>query len=283
VLPYSGLSITGRRRRAAGFEGRGSAHAGLLRALAGLGLLLACAPQSWASAECQLAFDRWAKRSGELVRTVREGENLDADARGACVPTEAVRTHLLDGLARAHVLCAEASPSDQTAQQTRTMLGINQSFIASLGVCRSDSAEAGAGWVTKAAPEKPRIAAPPPPPPKPEPAAPPPPPPKPVAAAPVPAPRPATPPPSPPCLEVLRGQDDQFSLVNRRCPGHTVLAVVETRAAGGETVCRGYAISQILAVRAPKATPPRVNHECVLSQGPCNKDRLGTMFPECDW
>jgi hypothetical protein len=283
VLPYSGLSIVG--RLAANFEGRGSAHAGLLRALAGLGLL-ACAPQAWANAECQLAFDRWAKRSGELVRTVRESENPDADARGACVPTEAVRTHLLDGLARAHVLCAEALPSDQTAQHTRTMLGINQSFIASLGVCRSNSAEAGAGWVTKAAPapEKPRIVAPPPPPPKPVLAAPPPPPPKPVAAAPIPAaPKPATPPPSPRCLEVLHGQDDQYSLVNRGCPGHIVLAVIETRAAGGETACRGYAINQTLAVRAPKATPPRVNHECILSQGPCNQDRLGNMFPECDW
>jgi hypothetical protein len=274
----------GQRRRAAGFDGRGSAQAGLLRALAGFGLLLACAPQAWASAECQLAFDRWAKRSGELVRTVREGENPDANARGACVPTEAVRTHLLDGLARAHVLCAEASPSDQTAQQTRTMLGINQSFIASLGVCRSDSSEAGAGWVTKAAPEKPRIVTPPPLPPKPVLVAPPPPPPKPVAAAPVPAaPRPVTTPPSPRCLEILHGQGDQYSLVNQGCPGHIVLAVIETRAAGGETVCRGYTISQALAVRAPKAAPPRVNHECVLSQGQCNQDRLGNMFPECDW
>ena len=275
MLPDSGLSIARLRRCAAGSQGGSSAHAGLLRALAGLGLLLACAPQAWANAECQLAFDRWAKRSGELVRTVQQGENPGADGRGACVPTEAVRTHLLDGLARAHVLCAEASPSDQAAQQTRTLLGINQSFIASLGVCRSDNPEAGAGWVTKAAPapEKPRVVAPPPQPPKP------------VAAAPVPAgPRPATtPPPSPPCLEVLRGQDDQYAFVNRRCPGHTVLAVIETRAAGGETVCRGYAISQTLAVRAPKTTPPRVNHECVLSQGACNKDRLGDMFPECDW
>jgi hypothetical protein len=81
----------------------------------------------------------------------------------------------------------------------------------------------------------------------------------------------------------LRGQDDQYSFVNRRCPGHTVLAVIEVRGASGETVCRGYAISQTLAVRAPKATPPRLNHECVLSQGPCNKSRLGDMFPECDW
>ncbi len=289
MLPDSGLNIAGRRRRAAGFEGRGSAHAGLRRALAGFGLLLAFAPQAWASVECQLAFDRWAKRSGELVRAVRQSESPGGDARGACVPTEAVRTHLLDGLARAHVLCAEASPSDQTAQQTRTLLGINQSVIASLGVCRSESADAGAGWVTKAAPapEKPKVVAPPPPPPPPKPvvAAPPPAPPRPVAAAPVPAgPRPATPPPSPPCLEVFRGQDDQYAFVNRRCPGHTVLAVIETRGASGETVCRGYAISQTLAVRAHKATtPPRVNHECVLSQGPCNKDRLGDMFPECDW
>jgi hypothetical protein len=276
--------MAGRRRRAARFEGRSSAHAGLKRALAGFALLLAFAPQAWASVECRLAFDRWAKRSSELVRAVRQGESPGGDGRGACVPNEAVRTHLLDGLARAHVLCAEASPSDQTAQQTRTLLGINQSFIASLGVC-SEGPNAGDGWVTKAAPapEKPRIVAPPPP--KPVVAAPPPAPPKPIAAAPVPAgPRPAAPPPpSPPCLEVLRGQDHQYAFVNRRCPGHTVLAVIETRGASGETVCRGYAISQTLAVRVPTATPPRINHECVMSQGPCNKSRLGDMFPECDW
>jgi hypothetical protein len=28
---------------------------------------------------------------------------------------------------------------------------------------------------------------------------------------------------------------------------------------------------------------PRINYECVASLGGCNKDRLGDMFPECDW
>ena len=78
-------------------------------------------------------------------------------------------------------------------------------------------------------------------------------------------------------------QNDSVALVNRRCRGHTVLAVIETPGAGGETVCRGYSINYTLAVRAPGARPPRVNYECIAGQGACNKDRLGDMFPECDW
>jgi hypothetical protein len=81
---------------------------------------------------------------------------------------------------------------------------------------------------------------------------------------------------------VARTQNDTFALVNHRCRGHTVLAVIETKSASGETLCKGYAIGQSQAVRSSSA-PPRVNYECVLSQGPCNKDRLGDMFPECDW
>jgi hypothetical protein len=59
--------------------------------------------------------------------------------------------------------------------------------------------------------------------------------------------------------------------------------VIETRGAGGETVCKAYSINQSLAVRTSGKAPPRINHECVLSQGPCNKGRLENMFPECDW
>jgi hypothetical protein len=95
--------------------------------------------------------------------------------------------------------------------------------------------------------------------------------------------------PTPPCLEIVAAQSvspeqgGNFALVNRRCRGHTVLAVIETQAATGETVCTGHTIGQGLAVRAPLATPPRINYECVSGQGSCTKERLGDMFPECDW
>lgn len=240
-------------------------------ALAVLCLLLALAPLARANTECRLSFERWVKQSATSVRAAPQGSG----GRGGCIPTEAARKELLDELARTRTLCTE-SPSDPSAGQVRTLLNINRSFIASLAICDADSADGGAGWGAKPAPvaEKPLIAAPPPAPPLPVVVAPPPPaPPKPVAA---------TPPPSPPCLEVSAGKDEH-TLINRRCRGHTVLAVIEMRSAEGETVCRGYTITQSLAVRAAKDSPLRVNYECVATQGPCNRDRLGNMFPECDW
>lgn len=89
--------------------------------------------------------------------------------------------------------------------------------------------------------------------------------------------------PTPPCLEISKGQGGAFSLLNRRCRGHTVIAVIETRAPSGAIACRGYEIGQSLALRAAGSAAPRVNYECVASQGTCNKNRLGDMFPECDW
>jgi hypothetical protein len=233
--------------------------------------VLAIAPLAWAQSDCQQAFERWTKLSGARVRVVSPAESQ----KGACIPTETVRQELLAALARTRSVCAE---SHQNAQQTRTLLNINQTFIASLVVCDSDAADTAPTSTAKPAPapEKPKVAVPlpaPPPPPKPPPAAQ-----KPVVAAPPPA-----PPPTPPCLEISPRSAEQFALVNRGCRGHTVLAVIETRGAGGETVCKAYSINQSLAVRTSGAAPPRINHECVLSQGPCNKGRLESMFPECDW
>jgi hypothetical protein len=268
-------------------------------ALTGLAALLATGPQAWAQSDsdCQRAFERWSKASASRVVP------SSSSGRGACLPTEAVRTDLLEGLSRARGLCAQDS-SDQS-QQTRTLLNINLSFIASLGVCPtsapSQSADAGAGWVTKAAPSETQrfsvpippaapAAAPPPRAAVPAPAPPPvPTPPRPVAAAPVPSPAPpAAPPqaaalPAPPCIDISPAQNGSFALVNQRCRGHQVLAVIETAATGGETACRGYTINYTLAVRAPPSQPPKVNYECVVGQGSCNKGRLGDMFPECDW
>jgi hypothetical protein len=87
--------------------------------------------------------------------------------------------------------------------------------------------------------------------------------------------------PKPPCLEVAPAGGEVYALVNRRCKGHTVLAVVETRAASGETACKGYAIGVGVNLRGSGA--PRINYECVASLGACNRERLGDMFPECDW
>jgi hypothetical protein len=249
-----------------------------------LGTLPALAPRASAASDCQDAFERWALVSSAQVRKSSDS------GRGACLPSEEVRQGLLDGLERTRQLCGDAA-SDQSQQQTRTMLIINQSFISSLSLCHgagdvNASVDTGAGWVTKAAPAAPAA------PPKvvasPLPAAPAAPPltggPRPAVIAPTPAaPKAATasPAPTPPCLEVARGQSDSFALVNRRCRGFTVLAVIETRNAAGQSSCRGYDVSQSLAVRS--AAPPRVNYECVVSQSHCNKDRLGDMFPECDW
>lgn len=242
-------------------------------AVAALCLLLAAAPLAWADTDCRLAFERWAKQSSTSVRAAPQGSS----GRGGCIPTEAVRKELLDELARTRTLCAGASvPTDQSLGQIRTLLNINRAFIASLAVCDADAADVGPGWDTKSAPipEKPLIAAPPPVPPKPVVVAPPPAPPKPVVTA---------QPPTPPCIEVSPAKDETYALINRRCRGHTVLAVIEMRSAEGETTCRGYTITQSLAVRTARDVPPRVNHECIATQGPCNKDRLGNMFPECDW
>jgi hypothetical protein len=212
------------------------------------------------------------------LRVVPQSESHNSNGRGACFPTEAVRDELLDGLARTSKLCAEApSASDQGVQQTKNLLKINQDFIAALVVCHSDAADLGLGWTTRSVPsvEKPKVAvAPVPAPPKPAAAAPPPTPPKSIAAA---------PPPTPPCLEIAPAKDQHYALINRRCRGHTVLAVIETHGEAGETVCTGYSISQSLAIRVPGGTPPRVNHECVSAHASCNKARLGNMFPECDW
>jgi hypothetical protein len=252
--------------------------------LATAGLLLAVAPLALADSDCQLAFERWTKQSSTYLRVVPQSHS---QGRGACVPNEAVRKELLDGLARTRTVCAASATSENLAQ-TRTLLSINQGFISSLGVCDSDAAVGGAGWATKSAPapERPVLVAPSPDPPRPVVVAPTPAPPKPVVVAPPPAPPKsvaAVPPPTPPCLEIAPASEDQYALVNRRCRGHTVLAVIESRSGEGETVCRGYTITQSVAVRTAKNTPPRVNHECVTGLGTCNKERLGSIFPECDW
>jgi hypothetical protein len=256
--------------------------------------MLAVAEHTWAQSACQAAFERWAQMSSAQVRRVH-----DVGGHGACIPSEAVRRSLLDSLGRAGGLCGDSSNAG--LQPTRTLISINHSFITSLGLCQTDSAAAGEGWSIKTAPAletpppkapaplprpkpPPKVAAPLPPPkplvtggPRPSVVAPAPP--KPVAIAP--SEQTATAVPKPPCLEVAAPQGDIYALINRRCKGHTVIAVIETRAASGETACKGYMVGVGLNLRGAKA--PRVNYECVASLGSCNKNRLSDMFPECDW
>ena len=244
--------------------------------------LLALAEQTWAQSDCQAAFQRWAQMSSAQVRRVQE-----VGGRGACIPSEAARRGLLDALGRAGGLCGNSS--NASLQPTRTLISINHSFITSLSVCRTESAATDDSWSIKTAPAvetpPPKIAAPLPPPkpppvtggPRPSVVAPAPP--KPVVVAPPKETAAAAP--KPPCLEVAAPQGDVYALVNRRCKGHTVLAVIETRAASGETACKGYTIGVGVNLRGARA--PRINYECVASLGGCNKARLGDMFPECDW
>jgi hypothetical protein len=208
-------------------------------------LLLSLPPEMAAARDCQADFVAWVKLS---ERRLQQPQGNDAD-RGACIPTEDVRKELLNGLARTRALCEAASSwTDVSPQQTKTMIGINENFIASLPVCRAQPAEKGTDWATKSspAPGKRRAA-------------------------------------SPPCLQLLPSKPGEFALMNKRCAGESILAVIETSDELGKAVCKAYTIRRSLTLRTTKNGPPRVNHECVLSQDRCTKDRIGSMFPECDW
>jgi hypothetical protein len=179
-------------------------------------------------------------------RTLQKPRGGEGD-RGACVATEDVRKELLNGLVRARALCeAESSLLDASPQQTKSMIDINENFIAALPVCRTEPAQK--EWDTKASPQ--------------------------------PTERRAA---SPPCLRISPSRPGEFALVNRRCAGESVLAVIEILDDSGKAECKVYTIGRRLTLRAKNNVPPRVNHECILNQERCNKDRVGSMFPECDW
>src|SRR5437868_955866 len=99
--------------------------------LAAIATLLAFVPDAGAAGECQSAFAAWAKLSERHVRAERTGHN--DGGTGACIPSEALRIQLLNGLASARALCEQTSSwFDQSPQQTKIILGINENFIASL-------------------------------------------------------------------------------------------------------------------------------------------------------
>src|SRR5688572_15799967 len=111
-----------------------------------LALLLAVAERTSAQTGCQTALEKWAQASRTQVRA-----GQDAGERGGCLPSEGARQSLLGALARARELCGDAS--DATLLPTRTLIDINRSFITSLSVCRTQSADAAdEGWSIKTAP-----------------------------------------------------------------------------------------------------------------------------------
>jgi hypothetical protein len=201
-----------------------------------------------AEGDCQLTFEIWAKRSEREVRVEQPRQaNTPTNEPGSCVSNEAVRQQLLDGLVRIRARCGQpTSWLDKSPEQMKTVLDVNESFIATLPVC-------GAGRAETATTSEPT----------------------PVAK------KEATT--RGPCLQVSHVKLERYALVNRRCTGKTILAVVETRGATGQIKCKAYTIGQTLAVRTSTDAPPHVNHECVLDEGRCSKEHLGLMFPECDW
>jgi hypothetical protein len=149
---------------------------------------------------------------------------------------------LLRALAGVRGKCEAVGPSDPTAPQTLTMIGINEGFIAAIALCRAEPQAKAAPEPARAPPARPRT-----------------------------------------CLEIARVAEDRFLLVNRRCSGSRVLAVVETRAASGATECKAHLIDERKTLAARGKAPPQINYECPLGQGKCTQEHLAVMFPECDW
>jgi hypothetical protein len=247
-----------------------------LRALAAFSALLILGPGTAGASECQASFERWSKLSQSRVRV--QPSSVIGDKRPpsqACAPGESVRQELLKALARVRAKCDEL-PSDPLVPATKTMLDINEGFLRTLPLCRTEGTLVAA---PKAGPS-PALPQPAPPPPAPPP-----------AAAPAPAPAVTSPPPPPAqpqgaarrCLHVARVTQDRYTVSNRWCGGSTVLAIVETRGQHGEVECRALAIGQSTTVKSVGNPPPYVNHECLWSHGNCTKEHLDDIFPECDW
>src|SRR5262249_16304679 len=235
---------------------------GVLRAAIVLVLALISVPWALAQSDCELGFATWAKFSKASLRPAPP-----SDDRGACLASETVRKELLAGLARARANC-EASPSwlDQSPQRTKMMIDINETFIGSLAVCPNEQPESSAVDVKPTAPKPPGptpVAA------KwatsvqtaPKPVAPPP-----TASTPVASIPPAPTPPArkavvPPggCLDPERPKPEHIALVNRRCSGETVLAVVERRDVDGKIACKAYSVAQSVTFNSDNRETVKLN------------------------
>jgi hypothetical protein len=224
-----------------------------LRALVIVAAILLTAPggTAGASEECAAAFAQWVKLSEQRIRrpngAAGAGTVPSAPAAGACIPGEAARRELLQGLARTRGICAASAATDHATQHTKVMIGINESFIAALAFCRSEAAAPAAKTPPKPAETVRRT------------------------------PRPRA------CLEISRVAADRHVVANRRCRGTRVLGVIETRAASGVTACKAYTIEERATLSTPGEAPPTLNYECPLDTETCTRERIAAMFPECDW
>jgi hypothetical protein len=232
----------------------------LASVLTALGVSLATANAA-SGDDCKSVFAAWAAISQNQLQQKPGGGN---GGPGACLQSESVRSTLLKGLERARASCAASSTwlgsGDQT---TKSLIDINESFISSLPVCAARADDKGPGWVTEDAP----VAA------APAEAAP-------AEAVPVVPKRKAA---APPCLHVSSSKTAGLVLSNRRCPGETVLAVVETSDQAGRSECKAYRIRESFTTRAGQKSLPRINHECILNQRSCTMEHISSMFPECEW
>jgi len=232
--------------------------------LTALGVSLATANAA-SGDDCKSVFATWVALSQRELQQQPEGGGRRP---AACLANESMRSTLLKGLERARSACAPSTWLSAGDETTRSLIDINESFITSLPVCAVSAAEKGAGWVTEAAPVVPSVTeAAPVVPSVPE-------------AAPVVPKRKAA---APPCLHISSSRAAELVLSNRRCQGETVLAVVETSDQAGRSECKAYSIRESFTLRTGQKGLPRINHECILNQRSCTKERISSMFPECEW
>jgi hypothetical protein len=106
-------------------------------------VLIVVGPSVRASDECSAAFAQWVKLSEVRIRnsgtTSGTSSGPDKRAPAACIPSEQLRQELLQALKSTRDTCAGSVAGDQAAQHTRMMIDINESFIASVALCRTES------------------------------------------------------------------------------------------------------------------------------------------------
>ena len=249
--------------------------------LTALAVLLATAGTSRAQSECTGAFERWSKLSASRTRTQQA-----ASGQEACLQSEGVRADLLLALAKARGVCDAAL--DQSAKQTKEMIDINASAIGTVPMCRAEPVPAREQPVREQPIREQPVRQ------------------QPVREQPIreqpireqpvreqsAAARAIEPEPAPAvrqrlrqrvCLDVSQAAPERFVLANQKCRGRSVLVVIEKRGPSGRIECKGYAISRQLTIATLRDARPRINYECLLDEGGCNKAQVATIFPECDW
>src|SRR5262249_38848196 len=100
-------------------------------------LLFSIVAELAVASQCQTNFEAWVTLSETRLRH----QPRQAKDTGTCVPSETVRNELLDGLARCLEQCNASSSSDASPQRTKTIISVNQTFIAPLALCRTDPEE----------------------------------------------------------------------------------------------------------------------------------------------